>query len=135
MTTKIKYRAKASDTNEWVEGYYVKLAGFDYIVPFNQAFRYITDADIENSFVEIDVETLEVIDSQEENMTIAKRVIIEELERQWHPERVEDVIFWALEYYAESEPKGTWGRIISYAIKDRILREEEEDKMKKELDI
>ena len=128
MTTKIKYRAKASDTNEWVEGYYVKLAGFDYIVPFNQAFRYITDADIENSFVEIDVETLEVIDSQEENNTIAKRVIIEELERQWHPERVEDVIFWALEYYA-------WGRIISYAIKDRILREEEEEKMKKELDI
>ena len=58
MKREIKFRAKTVETGKWIEGYYVQLAGFDYIVPFNQAFRYITDADIENSFVEIDVETL-----------------------------------------------------------------------------
>jgi hypothetical protein len=54
-------------------------------------------------------------------MSIAKDIILEELSEQGHSERVEDVIFWALEHYAKSEPKGTWGRNIAYAIKERIL--------------
>jgi len=61
-------------------------------------------------------------------ITKAKEIILEELEEQSHPEKVEDVIFWALEYYAESEPKGTWGRTIAYAIKERILEAEKEVK-------
>ena len=51
----------------------------------------------------------------------SKEIILDELEEQGHPEKVEDVIFWALEHYANSEPKGTWGRTIAYAIKERIL--------------
>lgn len=42
-------------------------------------------------------------------------------------ERTEDVIFWALEHYANSEPKGTLGRTIAYAIKERILEAEKID--------
>jgi len=59
-------------------------------------------------------------------MSIAKEVLLDELNEQGHPEKVEDVIFWALEYYAESEPKGTWGRSIAYSIKERILEAEKE---------
>jgi len=54
-------------------------------------------------------------------MTTCKKILLDELDEQSHPERVEDVIFWALEHYANSEPKGTWGRTIAYAIKERIL--------------
>lgn len=57
-------------------------------------------------------------------MTIAKKILLDELNEQAHPEKVEDVIFWALEHYANSEPKGTLGRTIAYAIKERILEEE-----------
>ncbi len=60
-------------------------------------------------------------------MTTAKMILLDELNEQAHPERVEDVIFWALEHYAKSEPKGTWGRIIAYAIKERILEAEKND--------
>jgi len=54
----------------------------------------------------------------------AKQILLDELKEQSHPEKVEDVIFWALEHYAQSEPKGTWGRTIAYAIKERILESE-----------
>jgi hypothetical protein len=57
-------------------------------------------------------------------MSISKEILLNELDEQGHPEKVEDVIFWALEYYAKSEPHGTWGRTIAYAIKERILEEE-----------
>jgi hypothetical protein len=57
-------------------------------------------------------------------MSIAKKIILEELSENSHPERVEDVIFWALEAYAKSEPKNTMGRVIAYSIKERILEEE-----------
>ena len=60
-------------------------------------------------------------------MITAKKILLDELNEQAHPERVEDVIFWALEHYAKSEPKGTWGRIIAYAIKERILEAEKND--------
>ena len=39
----------------------------------------------------------------------AKEIIIDELENGIHPEKVEDVIFWALEYYCTHRRKGTWG--------------------------
>lgn len=57
-------------------------------------------------------------------MSIAKKILLDELNEQSHPEKVEDVIFWALEHYAKSEPKGTWGRTIAYAIAERVKDEE-----------
>lgn len=51
---------------------------------------------------------------------------LDELNEQSHPEKVEDVIFWALEHYANTEPR-TWGRTIAYAIKERILEAEKID--------
>ena len=58
MKREIKFRAKSVETDEWIEGYYVQLAGFDYIVPFNSAFRDILDADFEAAFEEVDAKTL-----------------------------------------------------------------------------
>ena len=60
----------------------------------------------------------------------SKEILLKELEEQTHPERVEDVIFWALDFYANSEPKGTWGRTIAFAIKERILEEEKQENLK-----
>ena len=57
-------------------------------------------------------------------MSKAKEILLDELNEQGHPEKVEDVIFWALEHYAKSEPKGTWGRAIAYSIKERISEAE-----------
>ena len=62
-------------------------------------------------------------------MGIAKKILLDELNEDMHPEKVEDVIFWALEHYCESQkgkdPK-TMGAIIAGYIVDRI--KEEEDK-------
>lgn len=63
-------------------------------------------------------------------MSIAKRIILDELEEQSHPEKVEDVIFWALEYYAQNRKHGTWGETIAYSIKERILDEEKAEEQK-----
>jgi hypothetical protein len=62
-------------------------------------------------------------------MKIAKKIILEELEEQEHPENVENVIFWALEHYCK-RGEGTWGEAIAYAIKERILEAEEKQKTK-----
>lgn len=51
---------------------------------------------------------------------IAKQIILEELEENTHPEKVEDVIFWALEYYAKNFPDPTFGKSIASAIVSRI---------------
>lgn len=59
-------------------------------------------------------------------MSIAKQILLEELEDQTHPELVEDVIFWALEYYSQIRGKGTWGEAIAYSIKQRILDAEKD---------
>ena len=58
--------------------------------------------------------------------SIAKQILLDELSEQAHPEKVEDVIFWALEHYANNPPEGvsTWGGAIAYAIKERILEAE-----------
>lgn len=53
-------------------------------------------------------------------MTIAKKILLEELEEQAHPERVEDVIFWALEYYHKNRKKGAWGETIAFALTENI---------------
>lgn len=60
-------------------------------------------------------------------VSIAKQVLLDELDMQAHPERVEDVIFWALEYYCQNRNNGTWGETIAYAIKERILDAEKKD--------
>lgn len=52
----------------------------------------------------------------------AKEIILDELSEQTHPVMVEDVIFWALEYYAKTQHKAQWGTIVAQNIIDRILR-------------
>lgn len=56
-------------------------------------------------------------------MNVAKKILIEELNENTHPERVEDVIFWALKEYSEKHQK-TWGRVIAYTIIDKIEEKE-----------
>ena len=51
---------------------------------------------------------------------IAKQILIDELQENTHPEKVEDVIFWALEFYAKHKADPTFGKIIAQAIVDRI---------------
>ena len=55
---------------------------------------------------------------------IAKKIIIEELTERVHPEKVEDVIFWALKFYSENYQKNSWGKIIASSIANRIEEEE-----------
>ncbi len=62
-------------------------------------------------------------------MSIAKKILLDELKEQTHPEQVEDVIFWALEVYAKTEPKKTWGRTIAKAIINRILEAEKKEQL------
>lgn len=62
--------------------------------------------------------------------TIAKEILLDELHEQTHPIAVEQVIFWALEHYAHSAPRDTMGRVIAYAIAERI----KEDSNKTEQD-
>lgn len=57
---------------------------------------------------------------------LAKEILLDELNEQAHPERVEDVLFWALEYYCENSKKGTWGETIAFSIKQRILDAEKD---------
>jgi transcriptional regulatory protein LevR len=58
-------------------------------------------------------------------MTKAKSILLDELKEQSHSERVEDVIFWALEHYAKSGPRTTIGMLIAHSIKERILEAEQ----------
>ena len=51
-----------------------------------------------------------------------KEILIEELEESTHIERVEDVIYWALEAYCKDRYSN--GSMVAYAIKDRIDRNE-----------
>lgn len=59
--------------------------------------------------------------------TTAKDVLLEELDEQGHPVMVEDVIFWALEYYAENFDKGnpTSGKAVAYYLVERIKEQEQ----------
>lgn len=50
---------------------------------------------------------------------VAKKIIIEELKENVHVEKVEDVIYWALKHYAETQ-KDTFGGMIAYSIIKRI---------------
>lgn len=52
-------------------------------------------------------------------MTTATKILFDELIEQGHHERTEDVIFWALEYYAENHGDSN-GTMISNAIVQRI---------------
>lgn len=56
-------------------------------------------------------------------MSKAKEIILDELDEQMHPERVEDVIFWALEHYVNRK-EGTWGECVAYWIVQRIKEAE-----------
>jgi len=87
-------------------------------------FQAMTEA----KFIEVVIKWLrdstpitEVRDEIETNHSKAKSILIDELNEQGHPENVEDVIFWALEYYCKNRRKGTWGETVAFAIKQRIL--------------
>ena len=54
----IEFKAKMVDGGVWVYGYYCELAGRKYIIPEYSQFRDIHDADLENSFTEIIIETV-----------------------------------------------------------------------------
>lgn len=62
-------------------------------------------------------------------MSTSKKILLDELSEQGHPEKVEDVIFWALKYYAKSNPEDTWGKTIAFAITERILEAEKKQKI------
>ena len=49
-----------------------------------------------------------------------REIILDELKEQGHIEEVEFVILWALQCYVESPPRATSGRLVAYAIKERI---------------
>jgi hypothetical protein len=55
--------------------------------------------------------------------SIAKKVLLKALKEQPYPVPVENVIFWALEYYA-TKHEDTFGKTISYSIKEKILKAE-----------
>ena len=54
----IEFKAKRVDDGGWVYGHYCELAGRKYIIPDYSQFRDIHDADLENSFTEIIIETV-----------------------------------------------------------------------------
>ena len=56
-------------------------------------------------------------------MSIAKNILIKELNEQKHLLPVGDVIFQASEYYCTTKPADTFGRVISYYLKQRIIDE------------
>jgi len=60
-------------------------------------------------------------------MSIAKQIILDELREQSQVEPVEDIIFWALEHYANSKYKSTTGAVGAYCIKQRILEAEKKE--------
>ena len=69
-------------------------------------------------------------------MSIAKEILIEELNEQKHPVNVEDVIFLALKAYTNTEfpysKTKTTARFIACDITDRILEAEEMARSTKE---
>lgn len=56
---------------------------------------------------------------------LSKRIILDELLENSHVEKVEDVIFWALEAYCENGK--TNGSLVAYSIKERIKDAEREN--------
>ena len=58
-------------------------------------------------------------------MSIARKILIDELIENSHIEKVEDVIFWALEAYCED--RATSGStVVAFSIKERIKDSEAE---------
>ena len=56
-------------------------------------------------------------------MSIAKNILIEELNEEKHLLPVGDVIFQALEYYCTTGPNSDFGIVTSYYLKQRIINE------------
>jgi len=56
----------------------------------------------------------------------AKEILLDELNEQVHPVQVEEVIFWALGLYANTQHKAQWGTIVAATIRDRIISESSE---------
>ena len=59
-----------------------------------------------------------------EDISICKRMLLQELNECIHHERIEDVIFWALEFYAENKKEDTTGKEIAFCITESIKDEE-----------
>lgn len=92
---------------------------------YYELFKHMKD---EHNLILLDSEMAEIIDKVAEvknkDISIAKKVLLYELEEQMHPVPVEDVIFWALEFYAENKKGEIWGKTIANTIKARILEKE-----------
>lgn len=54
-------------------------------------------------------------------MSIAKNILINELNEEKHLLPVADVIFQALEYYCTTKPADTFGIVTSYCLRQRII--------------
>ena len=54
-------------------------------------------------------------------MAISKQISLAQLNERKRARTTGDVILWALDRYARSNPKGSIGRLIAYSIKARIL--------------
>ena len=61
---------------------------------------------------------------EKEDISICKKMLLQELNECIHHEKIEDVIFWALEFYAENKKENTTGKEIAFAIVQRIKDEE-----------
>lgn len=57
-------------------------------------------------------------------MSISKKILIDELNEQMHSEKVEHVIFWALELYANNIASGLVSSAIAFSIIERIKERE-----------
>jgi hypothetical protein len=62
-------------------------------------------------------------------VNIAKQIILDEILEDSHPEAIEDVIFWALEFYADHKKEETNGGVIAYAIVEQIKEAEKTKKV------
>jgi hypothetical protein len=65
-----------------------------------------------------------VAEIKKNNKTMTtKEILLEELYEQVHPEDVEQVIFLALDYYAQNAAKSQWATIVASVLRDRIKEE------------
>lgn len=59
-------------------------------------------------------------------MSKQKKVLIDELIEDSHLQKVEDVIFWALQDYAEKN-KGMQSGVVAFSISQRMIEAEKEE--------
>ena len=61
----IKFKGKRADNQEWVYGYYAFIDGFAFIIETNATYEYIEPYDTISGMVEVDKNTIEMIEIDE----------------------------------------------------------------------